>query len=512
MPVLGTEEIIVAEVKSFIDTIPSVFCDSTLISFGNNTVVLNDLVNSYNWAFGDGTTSTQFEPVKKYTLPGNYIVRLVATSNKGCKDTTETIVKVVSSPDISIIAPQDACINQPTQFQGQLLRPDTSQIIWRWNFSNGNVDTGRNPLPQTFTSPGNYPVKLVATNSSGCIDSITKNITIQALPTVSAGLDSIICLGQSLVLQPTGAATYVWAAHPTLSCTTCANPVANPAALATKYSVTGTSTIGCKASDTMEVKVVQPFTINVSGTDTLCVGELKQLLAAGTNNYVWTPVIGLSNSTIANPVATPLTTTTYTVIGTDFKNCFYDTARVSIIVYPIPVFSIINNSISIPAGTVVTIQTNNSPDINNWRWMPPTGLGCTNCPQPAFTAKTNIIYKAIALNDGGCKSEDEVSITVSCSDGNVYIPNTFSPNSDGMNDVFFARGKGLFSIKSFRIFNRWGALVFQKNNVAVNDPTSGWNGMYNNQPAPSDVYIYEAEVICDNNQIMKMKGNVSLVR
>jgi gliding motility-associated-like protein len=247
-------------------------------------------------------------------------------------------------------------------------------------------------------------------------------------------------------------------------------------------------------------------------TDTLCEGESYQLVASGADRYSWSPATGLSDSSIANPVARPATTTLYTVVGTDYRGCFYDTASVPVVVYPIPDFNIINDKITTSSGTVIPIQTTSSPDIIRWRWIPSYGLSCTDCPQPVLTAGRDITYRVVVFNEGGCRSEETLVVTVTCNEGNVYVPNTFSPNNDGMNDVFFPRGKGVNMAKSIRIFNRWGGIVFQRQNFSVNDAAAGWNGMYNNQLAPADVYVYELEVICENNQVINHKGNITLLR
>jgi len=92
------------------------------------------------------------------------------------------------------------------------------------------------------------------------------------------------------------------------------------------------------------------------------------------------------------------------------------------------------------------------------------------------------------------------------------VPNTFSPNGDGHNERFFVRGTGLFTVRSLTVFNRWGQIVFDKKNVAVNDPASGWNGIFNGQKASPDVYVYIMEILCANGQVVPVKGNVTLLR
>jgi gliding motility-associated-like protein len=164
------------------------------------------------------------------------------------------------------------------------------------------------------------------------------------------------------------------------------------------------------------------------------------------------------------------------------------------------------------AGSTATLKTNGSADITHWKWYPSKDLSCADCPQPVVTAKENITYRAEVWNDGGCASTDKVNISVICNDGNVFIPNTFSPNDDGMNDVFYVRGKGVNSVKSMKIFNRWGELVFEKNQFNANDINAGWNGIYRNTKLTPDVYVYIVDVVCSNNTVFTLKGNVTLIR
>jgi gliding motility-associated-like protein len=101
---------------------------------------------------------------------------------------------------------------------------------------------------------------------------------------------------------------------------------------------------------------------------------------------------------------------------------------------------------------------------------------------------------------------------VICNNQNFFVPNTFSPNGDGQNEVFYPRGSGLFRIKSMLVFNRWGQVVFEKRDFAPNDQSAGWTGTFKGQKASADVYIYMMEILCDNNTVIPVKGNVTLLR
>jgi len=104
-----------------------------------------------------------------------------------------------------------------------------------------------------------------------------------------------------------------------------------------------------------------------------------------------------------------------------------------------------------------------------------------------------------------------VTVYVICNGANVFIPNTFSPNGDGANDVFYPRGTGLFSIKSARVFNRWGEVVYEKAEFMPNNAAAGWDGSFKGKKLNTDVYIYVIEILCDNNTLLTYKGNIALI-
>jgi gliding motility-associated-like protein len=279
----------------------------------------------------------------------------------------------------------------------------------------------------------------------------------------------------------------------------------------TSYVVTGVSEKGCVKNDTVYVRVRQPFTVKVLPGDTLCAGEQMRLGAAGADQYQWIPSTGLDNANIASPKASPSATTVYTVVGKDNDNCFTDTGHVTVKVYPIPqIFA--GNDTTVNTGNTVRLSPAYSQDVTAFNWAPSGGLSCTNCATPMADVKGSATYRLTATNQGGCVATDDITITSVCNGNNWFVPNTFSPNGDGVNDVFYVRGKGVYNIHSLRIFNRWGQQVFEKRNFNANDPAAGWDGKINGRIADMDVYVYIVDIICDNSNIVPYKGNVALIR
>jgi gliding motility-associated-like protein len=144
--------------------------------------------------------------------------------------------------------------------------------------------------------------------------------------------------------------------------------------------------------------------------------------------------------------------------------------------------------------------------------VPDLNLDCNDCPAPVATPKSNTTYTVNATDAFGCIASGDITVMVTCNNNNFFIPNTFSPNKDGVNDFFYPRGTGLVTIQSLKIFNRWGEPVFEKKNFSPNNATAGWDGNFKGKPAVPDVYIYSIEIICENSQMIPFRGNVMLLR
>jgi gliding motility-associated-like protein len=150
--------------------------------------------------------------------------------------------------------------------------------------------------------------------------------------------------------------------------------------------------------------------------------------------------------------------------------------------------------------------------IISYSWTPVANLSCADCPNPMASPIFNTEYTIVVTDSNDCSITDSVLIKTICNGKNYFIPNTFSPNGDGVNDVFYPRGDNLYNIQTMRVFNRWGQMVFEKRDFPANSAASGWDGTFNGRPAPVDVYVYIVEVVCDNAQVVALSGNVTLVR
>ncbi|MEO9004357.1 MAG: PKD domain-containing protein [Ginsengibacter sp.] len=485
-------------------------CGSTDVIFTDTSHVFSGK-NRVKWDFGDGTIAIGTIMPHTYTASGNYKVEMILISNSGCSDTVRKLINfhVNNKPVITISAGADACARLPVLFSGSLQSIDSLSIL-QWDLSNGIRATGSS-LDYAFTEPGTYKVRFVAGTINGCYDTAFHSIVIKPSPVVKASSDVTLCKGNSAQLSVTGAPVYQWEPTQGLSCTTCANPVVFPE-ISNPYVVTGYNSIGCPGFDTVNVTVIPPLVLATSGNDSICIGQSANLLVSGADSYNWSPSTSLSNTTISNPVANPAVTTTYRVIGYDGHNCFNDTAFIVVAVGQYPTVQLGSDQ-TLAAGTLFPLSTTvqNGP-VKHWLWTPATDLDCADCPLPVAHIKKDISYAVEITNAYGCKASDTISIKVFCKNSQVFIPNAFSPDGDGINDILMVRATGIVSVKSFRIFNRWGETVFEKYNFQPNEPSYGWDGRIRGKIGPPEVYVYTAEVLCENGVSFIYKGNTTILK
>ena len=509
-PIQGLDTVKVDKITAGFAWSQQKFCGVTKVQFTDTSHAYFGLRN-FNWDFGDGTTGTGSLIAHNYATTGNYTVRLIIFGNSNCSDTISHLISVVVNniPIASILADTTGCTFKPMTFNSFIQSVDPVSMI-SWTVSNGVVGSGTS-LVVNFGQFGTYTVRLVTGTVNGCYDTVYHTVTINPSPTVTTNNDINLCLGNTVQLNANGALQYSWTPIQGLSCISCSNPIASPT-YTTSYVVRGVNSFGCDGYDSVLIRVIQPIQVTVTASDTICIGKSVQLMASGANSYMWTPSLGLNANNIPNPISTPASTITYRVVGSDAFNCFTDTGFVTIAVGKYPTVEL-GPDLTLSTGTnysfIPVIQFG---PIRDWLWTPSTNLSCTTCPSPIAIIKDEITYRVKVSTNYGCSASDTIHIKVFCESSQVFIPNAFTPNGDGRNDILMVRGTGILAVKSFRIFNRWGEIIFEKNNFPPNNPIYGWDGMVKGQKVAPDVFVYTAEVICDNGTPYVFKGNVTLLK
>jgi len=242
----------------------------------------------------------------------------------------------------------------------------------------------------------------------------------------------------------------------------------------------------------------------------ICYGSEIKMLASGTTNYKWIgETAGLSNTTIPDPLARPQTTTTYTITGSDEYGCFSDTASIIISVHPIPAVNA-GNDVKSLAGTPIQLNATGSADVAAWQWSPKKYLDCYDCPAPLAKPLATTEYTITVKTAFGCTISDTILLKMECEASKVYIPNAFTPDNNGNNDLFMIKGIGI--VKHLVIFDRYGKKIFEKNNFIASDRASGWDGTYKGQPLTTSTFVYFVEMECESGGVFTRKGTVTLIR
>lgn len=500
----------------------------------DTAISLSQNYRSVFWDFGDGFTSTLDTAYHIYNIPGTYIQRLIVQGySPGCADTVERTVVIAGPIGTPLVDNSSGCFPLKVNFSAKnVLRA----VSYQWFFGDGSssAPSTQSQASYTYKNEGIFHPTLKLTDDTGCfvIVPITDSLTvivdsIGVVPTFSwpnqcdSNQVRFTAEGSIFSEEQLGSSpTYHW----DFGDPTTIDDVVPGKDTAWRYGSSGTyeatltvsTKYGCKQTMPLTVKIPDSAALSVSATSDpaeICQGDAIQLHATSNigERYEWSPATGMDNPASPDPVVTPLASTTYLVTAFSKGNCQTDSQEVNVVVHNLPEIDA-GPDITTTTGSVITLQPTGSADITSWKWTPPDYLNCTACANPTSTPRGNISYVVQVANSSGCLSSDTLSVNLVCDEGKVFIPNTFTPNNDGNNDLFYPRGLGVKKVLYFRIYNRFGQLVYEHTNFQLNDQASGWDGTMKGQRLNPDVFVYTAQMVCDNDKIFKLSGNVTLIR
>lgn len=481
-------------------------CPPVLARFNNTSYDYTRVT----WDFGDGITADNVNyPSHVYEKPGKYIVTLYVYGYNGLKGQYIDSVFVKQPSAILKANPLESCLGHADTLSAK----SANASSYVWDFGDGSIiSTTDSFATHEYLTPGTYTTGLMINDAGGCSAAAGPNdkITVRPKPVISLSpAEPLICKGKSVSLNAGGGNSYLWSPAGGLSNTAISSPVASPD-ITTTYALRITDNFGCKNTGSVTVTVVQPVTVTVNADTGVCQGDPVYLHASGASLYSWiNNTEGLSDTQIADPVATPAVTTRYTITGSDPYKCFTDIKEVNITVFPLPTVYA-GEDVEVWAGETVQLNAAGSNDVIRWNWTPADYLDCSNCAAPLCLPLAQTLYTVNVKNQYGCGASDIILVKVRCEEAKVAIPNAFTPNGDGRNDVFMV--KGISIIKHMVIYGRWGEKVFERNNFIAGDRSLCWNGTLNGQPAPTGTYVYFVEMQCPSGGLFTRKGTVVLIR
>jgi gliding motility-associated-like protein len=452
--------------------------------------------SSYTWTplSGLGSTNAASTTANPIVLTKYYVT---ATSTYGCTAKDSTTVTVNPLPALSVTPTYSICLKDSVTLSA------TGTGTFSWSPSTGlNTTTGNTPhaSPSATTK---YYVTLTNTQKCSSKDSVT--VTVNPLPVITKSADVAICTGGSTTLTASSAnaGSYNWSPSAGLSSTTGTTTTANPAST-TKYYITVTSPAGCISKDSITVTVntaTQPATQNKS----TCANDSVQLQSSvPSSTYLW--------NTGATTFSIFAKSQGKFWVRSSFNGCFItDTFNVTLLPTPSAsaVVSVDTTGVdmvtfswsSVAGAATYEVSTDNG---NTWT-LPssgPTGLKHTIT---ALLPQTTVTLLVRALGAGGtCKTLSAKALATT-KISPIFIPNAFTPNSDGLNDVWLIYGS-LRGVKAM-IYNQWGEKIFESD-----VQSKGWNGYYKGKEAPFGVYFYVAKLtLLDGSEEIR-KGSINLIR
>jgi gliding motility-associated-like protein len=443
---------------------------------------------------------TNFQFSNSFTGLTNGTYTITVRDANGLTNTTSAVVRNFPGPTISATSNSATCINN----DGSINISSTGGTLpLRYSidgttFLSSNVFSG---LPRD-----NY----VATvkDANGCLATQVVVVSISNNLSFNAGVNPTICEGAATIFNCTSnGSVFNWSPSAGLSNPSILNPSASPG-ITTTYYVTVSLGVCIKVGSV--TVFVNPAPVADAGNgSTICFGQSAQLSGAGGLNYNWTPAAYLSDAAIANPaVVQPSSTISYALIVTDGNGCkSIQPSTVTITVTP-PSKVFAGNDTSIVMNQPFTLQAK---DVNNsgftqYGWTPSFGLNNSAAQNPVAVLDRNMTYTVIATTPQGCSGTDEINIKV-YQGPDIYVPNAFSPNRDGRNDVLKAIPVGIKEFKYFNVYNRWGQLIF-----STKDASRGWSGEISHVPQAAGTFVWMAEGLDGKGNVVRRRGTVVLIR
>jgi len=530
-------EINALPVPDFTVSIPD--CITKDISFTDASTSTSGNIIKWNWDLADGTklantNSTAFSHV--YTSTGIYKISLKTETDKGCKDSISKEIAVSPLPVTGFIVP-DNCVNDPfVQFvdTSSIADGSESQFSYRWNFGDPNANAG-NPNLSTLQTPthkytavGNYNVTLTVTSSAGCVSTITQPFTINgALPQsifsinggnqqcsnnqVSIVNNSTVDFGSIVKME----IFWDYANDPTNK-TVISHPSAGavynhiypeffaPATKSYNITVVAYSGDNClnTSSQTLTLKatpelVFDPLTGVCANIPAFQITQAN-LVNALPGNGVFSGK-GVSSSGNFNPQSAGAGNHIIRYTYTGINGCV-NYAEQTITVFPVPAIDAGPDRFVLEGGSGTLLGAGSGNNIS-YSWSPSTWLNNANIAQPAITPTDDITYTLTVTSADGCVATDEVFVKVLKT---PTIPNTFSPNGDGIHDKWEIKYLNTYPGCTVEIYNRYGQLVFQSTGY-----NKSWDGTFKDKPLPAGTYYY---IINPKNGRKQLSGFVDIIR
>ncbi|UTW67603.1 PKD domain-containing protein [bacterium SCSIO 12643] len=488
----------------------STSCYPSSIIFNNTS----NIATSWEWNFGDttGTRITSSGMAQHlYHQPGVYDITLKVTSDYGCSDSINLGQHInIQGPTAQIdLQPNTGCLNKQFSFNVAQINPAAN--IFTWDFGDGTIQTLNNQssaIYHTYNYATSYDITLLTSDSLGlCVK--TDQSTVHVIE-IKADFDLSHQFGctpvnLNLTNKSAGYNQQAWSVDGIFKSSS-KNPnldLTQPGMRTISLKVWNDS-VSCMDSIQKQIEVFPLPHVSTYSDTSICYGDSLQLSVSGANSFQWFPSNFLTATNIPNPITTTTQNMQYVVQGTDSNNCINtDTLDIQIVT-PAQILSFPKDTM-IYEGQSFALTVNADQKLN-YLWTSDEYLSCEDCKDPFVEPQQKSVYTLHYEDPFQCFSGD-TSVTVDIIDFNVYIPNSFTPNNDGDNDVFMLASDGVDRLMYMYIYDYWGNLVYESREL-----DQGWDGTYNGQTLNGNTaYVYKIKVIGFSGKTAEFVGTVNLI-
>lgn len=474
---------------------PSVYMDTSTSVYGT--------INYWRWDFGETTTISDSSILQhpSYTFPaqGRKYTTLVVGNTFGCRDTLIDYLTIIDKPPLNLSFTDTLiCVNDVVQLNAG------ANGVFSWS-PNSNILNANTKSPTV--SPKTTTTYFVDMDDNGCVNRDSVNVRVTDHVNLKPMNDTTICQGDTIQLHiVSDGFQYSWTPASQLSNPSTPNPFAITSTT-TAYAVTARIG-GCSATESVLVTSI-PYPLANAGSDTTICDQTSAQLDASIigNTFTWSPTATLANADQLNSFAKPRKSTTYTLIVYDNKGCPKPgNDQVVVTVLP-PIKPDAGRDTAIIRGQPLQLTATGG---INYIWSPTTGLSNANISNPLASfihSGDSIRYHVKVYNQAGCYDSAFVFVQIFKTLPSVFVPNAFTPDMDGKNDLLRPIAVGMKKIEYFHVYNRWGQLVFS---TAQNK--QGWDGTIKGKLQQMGIYVWAIKAIDYNGKPYFEKGTATLIR
>ncbi len=445
-----------------------------------------------------------------YDKPGAFGFDLKVETTFGCKDSFRfSNMATVGGPYARFNAEDTFCLGATTEIK---LTESKDVYKFQWDFGDGIIDTidgDSSSIFHKYTNTGVFPISLIFSDSLGdCVKSFSDTVAIQSVGAEIMLKDSAGCTAFDLQAdaskQPVD--RYNWFINGKF--------IGSEKELSYEMAEVGVHRIHlqtlntittCSAIDSTTFEVFPLPVLTATGGGIYCYGDSAVAYVSGAEQYVWSPNDYLSSDTLDTVKLAPNDNMVYSILGIDKNGCESKT-QLDYKVVRAPTLSNIEDTTLYLGEKMQLDQPFN--EAWSYEWKPPLFLSCFQCPNPELEANRNITYTVSVTDKYGCFTIDS-SFSVFVEDEYSFIiPNAFSPNADGLNDVFRFYTKGIEELVFFGIYSRWGELLYEFDSI-----DDGWDGTYRGRPwKTNSKLVYKGQLKKYTGELVDVGGFIVLVR